>query len=108
LNSLPITDKPLQTLIGQAAQLYALQSAHPHHETHEIDMIDGERRVAHRLHSLPHVALLENTLAIRSHDETVHTEISHDTLDAHTHSQITRAIDQSISHVMRPVQQQFH
>jgi hypothetical protein len=94
-------------IIGQAVDLYKQLTDHPHYETHEIE-VDGERRQAHRLHLLPHVTLLEDTLAVQSSCGQIHTRIDRETLDSDVGQRIAEAIILTTRRVAIPVQQQYH
>lgn len=107
MNSSHVTDMSWRSINVRAVDLYEQLTAHPHYATHEID-IDGERKQAHRLHTLPHVALLEDALAIQSRCGLIHSRIDQDQLDPDLRRRIVQAIDQTLRHVSVPAQQQYH
>jgi hypothetical protein len=57
---------------------------------------------------MPHVALLENTLAVRQHGMTTHIIIDNVTLDPDLHHGITQGLSHTMRHVEIPTQQQYH
>jgi hypothetical protein len=57
---------------------------------------------------MPHVALLEDTLAVRQHGMSVHTVIDHVAPDSDLRLGIVQGINHVLQYVDIPTQQQYH